>query len=91
MNSGEYVADTDALDSNDWFRVTGMTINTNLSIWFQSSAARQYTLLWSTNLVEGIWINIPGQTDIMGSGGLDSLSDSTNHPACYYQLEVEIP
>ena len=85
------MADTDLLDSNDWFHITGMTISTNRSIWFQSSAARQYTLLWSTNLTEGVWINIPGQTRIMGSGGEDFLYDPNDHPDCYYQLEVEIP
>lgn len=57
----------------------------------RDSSLRQYTLLWSTNLVEGSWTNIPAQTDIMDTGWLDSLSDPCNHPACFYQLEVEIP
>jgi hypothetical protein len=29
--------------------------------------------------------------DIIGNGGLDSLTDPTNHPACFFRVEVEVP
>ena len=87
----ELVADTDMLDSNDWFHVIDVTLSP-FSLWFDSSEFRHYTLLWCTNLVENDWTHIPTQTDIMGSGGLDSLIDpSPTNPACFYKVEVEIP
>lgn len=88
----ENIADTDGTNPDDYFRIVEMTVNSPVSVWFYSSAARQYTLLRCTNLLEGIWISIPGQTDIMGSGGEDSLMDSSApNPACVYRLMVEIP
>ena len=62
---------------------------------FQSSANRQYTLYWSTDLAEGFWSRVQSQTDIMGSGGVDTLTDAYNEffidPATFYRVEVEIP
>jgi predicted outer membrane repeat protein len=84
----EYVADTDGTDSNDWFRITAIEGTT---VWFQSSAERQYTLLWCSGLIDGYWGRTRGQIRIMGSGGVDSLTDPYNDPACFYRVEVEIP
>ena len=89
---GEFVADTGILDSNDWFRITGISVSPPISIHFSSSDRRQYTLLYCDAFTEGAWKNVPGQTGIMGCGGQDSLCDlSGTNPACFYRVEVGIP
>jgi len=85
----EYIADTGPADNNDWFHISGFSNNT---VFFDSSSNRLYTLLWTTNLIEGVWTNLSSQTDVMGSGGEDSFIDSsTTNPAGYYRVQVELP
>lgn len=84
----EFVADTDPLNSNEWFRITaaeGRTVS------FHSSSNRVYTLLWSLDLKAGYWFPVRQEFRIPGSGGLDSLTDPYDDPACFYKVQVEIP
>ena len=81
----EKIADTDMLDSNDWFHVSSIS---NDTVFFQSSDARQYTLYWSTNLISGQWSEVSSQ---MGAGGEDSMSGTNDVPAEFFKLEVAIP
>ncbi|MDA3924987.1 MAG: PKD domain-containing protein [Kiritimatiellae bacterium] len=82
----EYIADTGILNSNDWFRITGNTAGT---VFFDSSAFRQYTLLGCTNLVEANWQ--PVAAPRLGLGGSDSMA-STNAPTQeFYKLQVKLP
>ncbi len=86
----EYVADTDGADSNSYFCATAFTSNCIVS--FDSSDARQYTLQFCTSITDGVWSNVAGQVDIMGSGSLDTLSDPAPASSpCYYRVKVEIP
>jgi len=88
----EQVADTDMLDKNDWFHITRITVGSSNTVSFNSSAARQYTLFYSTNLIEGAWTPIVDQTDIIGSGSEEYLSaPTTTTSENYYKVEVAIP
>jgi hypothetical protein len=83
----EYVAETDPSDSNAWFHVSAISNNT---VFFESSSNRLYTLLWSTNLIEGVWSGVPGMSN-MGTGGEDSMEFTTNVLQGFYKLQVELP
>jgi len=84
----EYVADTAGTDGADWFHISAIS---NQAFFFESSANRQYTLLYRTNLVEGGWINVASQTDVMGNGVVIYLSGPSDFPACFYTVQVEVP
>ena len=71
----EHVADTDPTDSNDWFRISGLS---NGMVFFDSSDARWYTLFGCTNLVSNDWK--PVQDARMGLGGADSMTSTNNRP-----------
>ncbi|MDF7798321.1 choice-of-anchor Q domain-containing protein [Pontiellaceae bacterium B1224] len=84
----ETIADTDPLDDSDWFRIEAIEGTT---VWFQTSTNRQYSLLWSLDLNDGQWSSVRNQSPVMGSGGIDSLTDPNSDPACFYRVEVELP
>ncbi len=87
----EYIADTDPADSNNWFRITGFSAGNPATVSFDpASVNRQYSLLYSTNLVEGRWATVDGQTDISGSGGTNSLVHTNGSPSVFYRVEVEL-
>ena len=82
----EHIADTGSLDSNDWFRITGVE---GASVFFDLSSNRWYTLLGCTNLLSDDWKPVQGSRK--GTGGADVLQ-STNHlPVEFYKLTVELP
>jgi len=90
-NREEFVADTDPNDSNDWFRIIGTDRLPEWTVYFDSSSNRFYTLLWCTNLVDGVWTNVPGTPPRMGAGGADSMTATNNLSAEFYKLTVELP
>ncbi len=87
----EYIADTDPTDSNHWFRITSFSAEVPATVSFDpASVNRQYSLLYSTNLVDGLWTAVAGQVDIVGSGGTNALTYTNSHPAVFYRVEVEV-
>lgn len=81
----EYVADTSAIDSNDWFQIT---LISNSSVFFRSSSNRFYTLLSTTNLAGGVWVT---NDTCAGIGGADSISCTNNVHQEFFKLQVEVP
>jgi DNA-binding protein HU-beta len=91
-NYDEYIADTDPTDSNDYFCVTAISNNSPVTVYFNSSSNRLYRMNSCSNLVDGIWTNVPGTYLRMGVGGADSLNDTNEPPnGPFYRLEVELP
>ena len=60
-------------------------------IFAPSSSDRVYTLLYTEDLVDGPWTNVPGQHRIPGGVGADSLTDTNVGPGRVYGIAVEIP
>ncbi len=87
----EYIADTDATDSDHWLRITGLSAGGPSTILFDpASESRQYTLHYSTNLVEGVWNSVAGQVDIPGSGGTNSFVHTNSLSPIFYRVHVEL-
>ena len=62
-----------------------------MTVSYTSSVSRVYTLYYCTNLTSGSWTNIPTQTDISGSGGVDTLTDpSPTDTQRFYRLGVNL-
>ena len=57
-----------------------------MSVSFQSSAARLYTLYACTNLTGAVWTPVPGQTDIPGTGARQTLTDPAPGPNRFYRV-----
>ena len=56
-----------------------------------ASAARDYTLQATTNLVTGPWVDVPGQGPRPGAGGEDAMADDGEAPARFYRVKVDMP
>ena len=91
-NYSEYVADTNPTNALSYFHIESISNAPNLTVSFTSSASRVYTLYSRTNLTSGTWTNIPTQTDISGSGGMDTLADPSPADAeRFYRLGARVP
>jgi hypothetical protein len=93
MDDGdEYIADTDPNDPNDWFRINAVSNNSPVTVYFESSLLRNYTLLGRTNLTAGAWQPLIGpRAGNPGPGGYDQMTNDESSPAKFYKLTVELP
>ena len=87
----EYIADTNPTNRNDHFHITGYSNIPPSTVCFESSARRLYTLQRTTNLMEGLWDNVPGQALQTGVGGPHFMTDTNVSPIMFYRLKVELP
>lgn len=87
----EYVADTDPTNAASFFRISGATNLPPWTIYFDSSSNRLYGVLWCSNLVEGIWTNIPGLESRQGAGGPDQMQITNGKPSRFHRLNVALP
>lgn len=92
----EWIADGNPVNPGSFFRVESFSFGPPASVRFQSSANRRYTLYFSSDLVTQvqpgtIWTPVPGQINVPGTGGIDTLMDSTSAAQRFYRLEVSVP
>jgi hypothetical protein len=88
-----YIADLDPKDPGSVLRIDGVSNQTpGRAVWFgATSTARVYRLLYATNLVGGVWTNLPETGWTEGLAGRTSISD-TNTPAIrFYRVQVTAP
>ena len=76
-NYGEYIAGTDPLDPNDYFRVSVAPLGTNAVVGFTTGLAagygysgltRYYGIDSRASLASGVWLGVPGFTNLPGTG-----------------------
>jgi hypothetical protein len=62
-----------------------------VSVSFQSSASRLYTLFSTTDLTGEVWTPMPGQTDIPGNLAQHTLTDPAPGATRFYRVGVTMP
>jgi hypothetical protein len=62
-----------------------------ITLYFESSSNRIYTLQCREGLTEGAWSNVTGRTRVRGTGGPHPLSDPTANDSRNYRLNVTLP
>jgi len=91
-NLAEYIADTDPQNSRSYFCVIAVTNLPPVTLYFNSSTNRRYTMEGCTNPVSGSWTNVLGAGPRKGRGSADSMSDTNQPPhGPFYRLEVNLP
>ena len=88
----EYVMDTCPTNAASFLRIAAISNGPPVTVVFDpASAARDYTLQATTNLVTGPWADVPGQGPRSGAGGQDAMSEASGDPARFYRVKVEVP
>lgn len=88
----EWIADTDPMNALSYLRLETISNLPPVAVQFLSSSNRLYTLLSATNLAEANVFNaVPGQADIRGTGGAQTLTDTNAAAAQFYRLNVKLP
>jgi hypothetical protein len=90
-NWQEWLADTDPTNALSVLRIESIAAGPPVTVQFTSSSNRFYSLLGCTNLTAPVWMDVPGQTDVPGSGGLQALRDTNAAPPRFYRVGVRVP
>ena len=87
----EWLADTDPTNPESYFHLIAIASGPPMTISFQSSSNRLYTLCSTSNLAGAVWSDMPGQTGRPGSGGIDTLTDTNTTAQRFYRVRVGVP
>lgn len=86
-NLEEYIAGTDPLDDESYFRMTDLTTQDGRSVEFLSISGRVYSLFAASNFFDGVLWHIVTQAP--GSNGVMTLTDTNTAARRYYRIAVE--
>jgi hypothetical protein len=80
------------MDVNSTFLVEFLAVGNAVDTSFTSATGRVYTLEFVDEPIGGVWMDLPSQTDIPGTGGLQTLSDpNPTPPLRLYRITVSAP
>jgi len=93
INLYTYTADLDPTNPASVLVVNAISNrSTDRVVCFRTtSTGRVYQLLYATNLISGVWTNLPGQTPVSGLAGQMSLADTNEAPVRFYRIQVQVP
>jgi parallel beta-helix repeat protein len=87
----EWVADTDPTNALSYFRVETIRHLPPVVLQFLSSSNRQYTLFSSAEVTNAtVFSAMPGQVDVVGNGGLQTLTDTNTAAGQFYRIGVKL-
>jgi parallel beta-helix repeat protein len=89
----EWLADTDPLDARSFLDIASFASGPPAEIRLPTAATRRYTLYSSTALgPTAKWAPITGQSNVPGTGGVLSLTDTNSAVArTFYRVGVSVP
>lgn len=92
LNDGdEAIAGTSPIQAQDSFRMDAISGNENnigvLLLW-RGVTGRVYGIEWRTNLMTGSWMDLPGYTNIPGSGANLGITNAGNDVTRFYRAKV---
>ncbi|MDF7824960.1 right-handed parallel beta-helix repeat-containing protein [Pontiellaceae bacterium B12227] len=91
-DAGESIADTNPFDTNSLFMITAFDNESGTNrIAATASERRQYSLLYSTNLVTGNWTADSNQLDRAGSADGVEFSHLPETDPLFYKVQVSVP
>ena len=87
----DYIANLNPTNSASRFRITNVSNLPPWTVYFGSSSNRLYTLYSQTNVAAGSWLAIPGQSNVVGAGGMMSLKDTNAAVMRFYRVQAALP
>jgi hypothetical protein len=92
-NTGEWIADTLPTDDTSYFQLTAVSnvLPDDVSVAFESSSARRYSLEVQADTMTSGWAVVAGQTNLPGADGERWLTDSNAPVSGYYRVTVAVP
>jgi hypothetical protein len=86
---GEYVALTVPTDAGSIFGIDMDVSGPTFDISFPSHYSRIYQLAFATNLLDGVWSNLPPEQ--AGSGDFMTINHTNDAPQGFYRVKVRLP
>ena len=87
----EWLADTVPTNAASFFRLNGILVPSSAQVSFQSSTNRRYSLYQTTELPNGTWSPVPGQQNVPGLGGPQTLAEPATTSNRFYRVQVNVP